>query len=135
MEDILGSSARDDRAVLLEGSPHALGECGAAGGGEAALEGHGVHAGHVDGERTAPGSMADVRAIGEGVLIEDQRSTRGSGLGRSGVSGQQRHRGCGAGGTSGALGNGKVQNGALGSAGVGDLGAAARVTGGDRSYR
>lgn len=133
VEDILRSSARYHRAILLQGGPHVLGEGGPAGGREAALEGNRVHTGFIDGEGTAPGGVADVCAVGERVFVKDQGAARTAGLGWGGVSGQQGDRRCGACGASGTLGNGKVQNGALGSARVGDLGAGAGIAGGDSS--
>lgn len=75
-------------------------------------------------------SVGDIIAKTQGCSIKDDGGAGGSRLGRGGVGRDetQRRRG-----TWSTLGNGKIEHGILGSAGIGHLSRSARGAGGDGS--
>lgn len=92
--------------------------------GDYAVELHGIDAGLIDGKVWAAVGVGNVRAVTECVAVEFQRITGDAGLRGGGVGRQQADRW---GGPGWALGNGKVQDGALGGAGIAYSGIGTRI--------
>ena len=80
MEGVLNRAARYGSAVLLQCDDNCKGESHPGSRSEGGMQRCSVDTGRVDGEGSAACCMRDAAAIGQPVLIKEQRSARSTGL-------------------------------------------------------